>query len=560
MSELANLARALHRRGLTPTQIRNRTGFLDSRDEPYIPIATIQQWLTEMDGVAATPRMLSASPSHTPQPPVSPVAESQRSEDPRVLPETRALPEGPKDHRALHEKMALMEAQLQRLTLERLSRSPSPPSPVPQERVRRSRGGSPVTMQLDDNRELVNELKHMNSQLMAQLAAANQLIVAALGAADRRDSAPPPPVGPAVTKPFKDWLPQVTPFSGETDRTPEAFLAQYYLYVRQQRVPAAERARQLIGKLTGLAQSWYTLTFANDPGTATESQIALGLRKAFGKEYAGVRALRAMYHVIPHPTQSGAQRLLALDQREQQALQHRVPRDAGPHETRFCRVLALFLPEELSPFLSELTADSRCSEETLRQLEEDPALFEDPDAAGRASFMPTCPAREALFAARVQLAEAALRRIQAPPPAPTRARLARADGGGAALADPSPEPSSTVTPPPLPPAAARSPPGIPDDYSARCSRVTSEHATQSTGTEFVGPPHYFGDNEDSSRRAKNQAEMKRRRANGFCFKCRLSDVKEVPFLECPLHGALASDAQAATVGRTRVGARAPKRG
>jgi hypothetical protein len=30
---------------------------------------------------------------------------------------------------------------------------------------------------------------------------------------------------------------------------------------------------------------------------ATESQIALDLRKAFGQEYAGVWALRAFYHV-----------------------------------------------------------------------------------------------------------------------------------------------------------------------------------------------------------------------------------------------------------------------
>ncbi len=45
---------------------------------------------------------------------------------------------------------------------------------------------------------------------------------------------------------------------------------------------------------------------------------------------------------------------------------------------------ALFLPEELSPFLSELTADPCCFEEALRQLEETPALFEDPNAAGQA--------------------------------------------------------------------------------------------------------------------------------------------------------------------------------
>jgi hypothetical protein len=69
----------------------------------------------------------------------------------------------------------------------------------------------------------------------------------------------------------------------------------------------------------------------------------------------------------------------------------------------------------------------------------------------------------------------------------------------------------------------------------------------------VGPPHYFGDNKDDDRRVRNQAELKRRRASGFCFKRRVTDVKDAPFLECPLHGALASDPNPprATVGRTR---------
>jgi hypothetical protein len=52
-------------------------------------------------------------------------------------------------------------------------------------------------------------------------------------------------------RPFKDCFPQVKPYSGETDRTPEAFLAQYYLNARQQNVPFTERTRQLIGRLTG---------------------------------------------------------------------------------------------------------------------------------------------------------------------------------------------------------------------------------------------------------------------------------------------------------------------
>jgi hypothetical protein len=156
--------------------------------------------------------------------------------------------------------------------------------------------------------------------------------------------------------------------------------------------------------LTGPAQTWYTLPFANDM-EATESQIALGLRKAFGQEYAGVWALRALYHVSPSPEKSGAQRLLVLDHREEQARQHRVPRDAGPCETRFCPVLALFLPEELNPFLGALTADPHCSEAALRQLEETPPHSGGPAANGRPSIAPASPDREALFAVRVQLAQ-----------------------------------------------------------------------------------------------------------------------------------------------------------
>jgi hypothetical protein len=209
-------------------------------------------------------------------------------------------------------------------------------------------------------------------------------------------------------------------------------------------------------------------------------------------------------------------------------------------------VLALFLPDELNPFLGELTADPRCSEEALRQLEESNDLTAS-DTAGRASLLPTSPAREALFAIRVQLAEAALRRIPAPAAGHTRARLARTEEITESLPAPAPgAPSSSPRPLPTSP-----PGGIPADYVARCSRVTADHTAHSAGAGFVGPPHYFGDNKDDDRRAKNQAELKRRRASGYCFKCRVTDVKDVPFLECPLHGALASDPNPPTVGRTR---------
>ena len=75
----------------------------------------------------------------------------------------------------------------------------------------------------------------------------------------------------------------------------------------------------------------------------------------------------------------------------------------------------------------------------------------------------------------------------------------------------------------------------------------------------MGPPHYFGDNKDEARKTKNQAELKRRRAAGYCFKCRVADVKDLPFLECLLHGALASDPSQPTVGQT-LAAPAPTRG
>ena len=93
---------------------------------------------------------------------------------------------------------------------------------------------------------------------MAQLATASRLVSSVLGTVDRRTS--DPPVSQPEAKPFKDWIPQVDPYSGEANRAPEAFLAQFRLNARQNSVPDTERARQLIGKLTGPTQLWCTLT------------------------------------------------------------------------------------------------------------------------------------------------------------------------------------------------------------------------------------------------------------------------------------------------------------
>ena len=72
------------------------------------------------------------------------------------------------------------------------------------------------------------------------------------------------------------------------------------------------------------------------------------------------------------------------------------------------RLLALFLEDELNPFLGELTADTRCCGGALRKLEES-AGSADGRANGRGSLALTTADRETLFAILVQLAEAALR-------------------------------------------------------------------------------------------------------------------------------------------------------
>ena len=97
----------------------------------------------------------------------------------------------------------------------------------------------------DNNRELIDQLKQMNTQLMAQLATASKLVSSVLGTVDRRTS--DPPASQPEAKPFKDWIPQVDPYSGEANRAPEAFLAQFRRYARQNSVLDTEHARQLIG-------------------------------------------------------------------------------------------------------------------------------------------------------------------------------------------------------------------------------------------------------------------------------------------------------------------------
>jgi hypothetical protein len=61
-AQLANLARELHSASkLSPMQIRQQAGFLDSNDEPYIPFETIQSWLDGAQAAAPTPSQKAAN-------------------------------------------------------------------------------------------------------------------------------------------------------------------------------------------------------------------------------------------------------------------------------------------------------------------------------------------------------------------------------------------------------------------------------------------------------------------------------------------------------------------
>jgi hypothetical protein len=171
-TQLANLARELHlTRKFSPMQIRQRAGFLDSNDQPYIPLETIQSLLDGAPAAAPTPSQ--------PAP---------------------ALPLQADDTSALHAKMARMEAQLRRLSSEaRKTTSPGCSPRVSRVRSESSRLTSP---RATDSREVIIELKQMNAQLVAQLTTA----IAALGVVDRCD--PAPPIRLAAAKPSADGFPR----------------------------------------------------------------------------------------------------------------------------------------------------------------------------------------------------------------------------------------------------------------------------------------------------------------------------------------------------------------
>lgn len=350
----------------------------------------------------------------------------------------------------------------------------------------------------------------------------------------------PPNPAPSLAKPFKDYMPGLTPYSGTG--SPDVFLASFRTQACQHGVPADELPRQLIAKLSGEALTWFNMHFAGHEAPATVDQVAYGLRTAFGTEFAGARAYRDTWHVTINPAlQGGPDRLRVFNQREECARQHRVPVNLGANESRFYKLLDLFTPSERARLYAELTANAQCSERALRQLEESAGG----DCAGlgppRASLLvqPSLD-REALFALRVELTEAALNRIPAPTPTQSRDRPARvllADGASpsppSVHLDSSATPGAPSPPPPIPATTLPAP-----EAAAEC-RVLHDRLKAIDGRGFHGPPQYFGTNDDPDSKKKNLAEFSRRKNAGLCFKCTQADVTPCPFLECPRHGTAA---------------------
>ena len=126
-----------------------------------------------------------------------------------------------------------------------------------------------------------------------------------------RQPAPSPRAG------FRRWLSRGCVLGS----FPEAFLAQFHLCAQQTLSPG-QAARQSIGKLTGAAQTWYSHTLPS-----TGQQRPPCPRSRWGCARLSVSSTPAPEPSAPctvtaQPTQGGAQRLLVLDQREEQMFQH----------------------------------------------------------------------------------------------------------------------------------------------------------------------------------------------------------------------------------------------
>ena len=256
--------------------------------------------------------------------------------------------------------------------------------------------------------------------MSTQLATANQQVAGVFGAVDRLDSAPAPPrTAPA---PFQDWHPQVAAYSGEPGRAREALLAQFYLHAwRIPSPPSGAPAAPI---------DWQ----AHQCGPNTPTCVPATRHRPSGPRWRGwgcarlrpgVRRLQSPPHAVSRLGTTDPTRLSgSWPSGSTSATSRRASTGAGiprPAECRFGRLPALFPDEELNSSLSELTADTRCCANTLRQLEESDS------AAGRRRGRPhrrSCVARADLRGTGDFPGSAGGLQIQASSPGLLRARPA----------------------------------------------------------------------------------------------------------------------------------------
>jgi len=303
---------------------------------------------------------------------------------------------------------------------------------------------------------------------------------------------------------------------------PDSFLLQFASMCAQFQVPPESQAVELIALLRGHARDWYLL----QEGPLSLPMLTMGLTHHFGKPYQAAKALQELVGYTPDATLSGPLRLLELQKRFQVTRQYGAVL-GPPEETRYYLLQNCFHPHEVESMLSALNAHADCDEHALRAI---PA---------------NDPRREALFSKRNKIAEHHLRQVTGRPSG-ARVRVTNADAAHPeAPIPPSPQPVS-----PTPPGPPSSP--IPADRDVRCLRLYEARAAAVNGKGFEGPYHYFGDNKDPTVKNKNRDEQNRRKQADLCFKCRMSDLKPVHFLQCALHGADApTQPRPPTVPRTR---------
>jgi len=329
-------------------------------------------------------------------------------------------------------------------------------------------------------------------------------------------------ITPPRPKPTDRYLKDsgVQTYDGTT--SPDSFILQFESMCAQFQVPHESQALELIALLRGHARDWYLL----QEGPLSLPTLTRGLTQHFGKPYQAAKALKDLVGYTPEASLSGPLRLLELQKRFQVTRQYGVVL-GPPEETRYYLLQNCFHPHEVESMLSAINAHADCDEHALHAI---PA---------------NDPRREAHFNKRNKIAEHHLRQVTGRPSG-ARVRVTNADAAQTeAPSPPSPKPVS-----PTPPGPTSSP--DPADRDVRCLRLYEARADAVNGKGFEGPYHYFGDNKDPSVKNKNRDEQNRRKQADLCFKCRMSDLKPVHFLQCALHGADAPPhPRPPTVPRTR---------